>query len=67
MPRAEIKWVIYLIGLGGALVTYAHVQFATKTEVREVKETVIQNDKKTNDAIARIDGRVYEIWKEIVK
>lgn len=56
MPRAEIKWVIYLIGLGGALVAYAHVQFATKAEVKEVKTS-----------IEKMDSRIYDIWKEIVK
>jgi bacteriorhodopsin len=54
--RAEIKWFLYAVGLGMALIGYAHVQFATKTEVKDVKDTV-----------SKMDTRIYEIWKEVVK
>jgi bacteriorhodopsin len=54
--RSEIKWVLYLVGLGMSLVAYAHFTFATKPEVKEVKNT-----------IERMDNRIYEIWKEVVK
>ena len=53
--RAEIKWFIYALGLGMGLVAYAHVQFATKTEVKEVKSTV-----------EKMDERIYDIWKVVV-
>jgi hypothetical protein len=51
MPRSEIKWAIYLIGLGMALVVYAHAQFATKDEVKDVKTTV-----------HKMDDRIYDLW-----
>jgi len=53
--RAEIKWFIYALGLGMGLVAYAHVQFATKYEVKEVKSTV-----------EKMDERIYDIWKVVV-
>lgn len=53
--KAEIKWAIYLIGLGMALVTYAHVQFATKSEVKEVK-----------DSVSKMDARIYDMWVKLV-
>ena len=52
----EIKYVLYLLGLGASLVAYAHSAFSTKEEVRTVKDTV-----------QKMDERVYEIWKEVVK
>jgi bacteriorhodopsin len=51
MPRSEIKWAIYLVGLGMALVVYAHAQFATKDEVKEVKVSV-----------RTMEGRIYDLW-----
>ena len=54
--RSEIKYAIYLIGLGLSLIAYAHSQFATKQEINDVKVQV-----KT------MDERIYEIWKVVVK
>lgn len=54
--KNEIKYAIYLIGLGMGLVFYAHATFTTKEETRDVKEIVI-----------RIDQRVYEMHSVIKK
>lgn len=54
--KNEIKWVLYLIGLGMALVAYGHSQFATKSEMVDVKTKV-----------ETMDARIYEIWKAVVK
>jgi bacteriorhodopsin len=47
--KNEIKYALYLMGLGFCLIAYAHSQFATKSTVE------------------KMDDRVYEIWKEVVK
>jgi hypothetical protein len=54
--RGEVKYVLYLIGLGMGLVAYAHSQFSTKAELQTVKTTV-----------EKMDERIYQIWKEVVK
>jgi bacteriorhodopsin len=51
MPRSEIKWAIYLIGLGMGLVMYAHAQFATKAEVKDIKTSV-----------GKMEDRIYDLW-----
>lgn len=50
--KKEIQYVLTLVGLGASLVAYAHVTFATKSEV-EVLHTIIE----------KIDQRVYDIHK----
>jgi bacteriorhodopsin len=47
--KDEIKYALYLLGLGVTLVAYAHATFATKSTVE------------------KMDDRVYEIWKVVVK
>jgi len=54
--RNEIKYVLYLVGLGASLVAYAHVTFATKSEVENIR-----------DILRTIDQRVYDIHTEIIK
>lgn len=54
--RDEIKYAIYMLALGASLVVYAHANFSTKEETSSVKSTV-----------EKMDERVYEIWKEVVK
>jgi hypothetical protein len=54
--KNEIRYTLYVLGLGASLVAYAHSQFATKTRVERIE-----------DAVKRVDERVYEIWKEVVK
>lgn len=52
--KNELKYAIYMIGLGMTLVIYAHSEFSTKREVESLK-TVIE----------RIDQRVYDIHSRI--
>lgn len=52
--KTEIKYALYLIGLGMSLLMYAHAEFSTKKEVDSLK-TVVD----------RIDQRVYDIHKAI--
>lgn len=48
--KNEIKYAIYMIGIGMSLVLYAHTEFSTKREVETLKSI-----------IERIDQRVYDI------
>ena len=52
--KNEIKYVLYLIGLGMSLVMYAHTEFSTKREVEGLRSV-----------IDRIDQRVYDIHAKI--
>jgi len=54
--RSEIKYVLYLVGLGASLVAYANFTFATKEEVRDIKSM-----------LRTIDQRVYDIHSELIK
>jgi len=54
--KNELKYVLYLITLGASLVSYAHFTFATKYEVRNIREI-----------LKTIDQRVYDIHLEIIK
>ena len=47
--KDDLKYALYLIGVGMTVVVYAHATFATKSTVE------------------KMDERIYEIWKEIVK
>ena len=38
--KAEIKWFIYCMTLGGSLIAYAHSQFATKDSIRMIHKDV---------------------------
>ena len=50
----DIKYALYLLGLGMALVAYAHANFATKGEIREGKEAQLRE----NDAIIKRLDRI---------
>jgi hypothetical protein len=50
--RQELKYVLYLVGLGASLIAYAHSTFATKDSIKTIAERV-----KT------IDDRVYDIHR----
>ena len=50
----EVKHTLYLLGLGMALVAYAHANFATKGEIREGKEAQLRE----NDAIIKRLDRI---------
>lgn len=52
--KNEIKYAIYMVGLGMTLVIYAHSEFSTKREVESLKLV-----------IDRIDGRVYDILSKV--
>lgn len=54
--RNELKYAIYLIGLGMSLVVYAHTTFATKHSVESLSQK-----------IEKIDHRIYEIWTKVVR
>jgi bacteriorhodopsin len=38
--KNEIKYALYLIALGFSLVAYAHLNFATKDSVSEMKQDI---------------------------
>lgn len=38
--KNEIKYAVYLIVLGASLVAYAHSNFATKDDVKEMKQDI---------------------------
>lgn len=40
--KNEIKYAIYLMGLGLSLVAYAHSQFATRTTVEEMDRRIYE-------------------------
>lgn len=48
--RSEIKYGLYIIALGISLTVYAHQNFATKEEVKDLKQV-----------LNKIDQRVYDI------
>ena len=50
--RNEVRWTIYLMGLGMSLVAYAHYTFATKSLVERMF-----------NKIDRIDDRVLKIYE----
>ena len=52
LVREEFRFGVWLIGLGIALIAYAHATFATKDEMRTVK-----------DVLKTLDQRVYDIHK----
>lgn len=54
--RDEVKWITFLIGIGVSLTVFAHKNFATKEEVRNLK-----------DILKTIDQRVYDIHTRIIK
>jgi hypothetical protein len=49
--KEEIKFILFLLGLGGSLVAYAHATFATKTSAQEIK-----------DDVKDIRIMVYDLW-----
>lgn len=53
--RAELKWFIYIIGLGMSLVAYAHFTFATKSMIDLIY-----------DKLKTIDQRVYDMHNSII-
>lgn len=53
--RDELKWMIYCLALGITLTAYAHQQFATRDDVRDMK-----------DILTILDQRVYEIHTEMI-
>ena len=57
--KSEIKYSLYLIGLGATLIAYGHTQFQTKYEARAIKEQVVEN----KEFLKRIDSRIYDLWK----
>jgi hypothetical protein len=38
--RREIKSFLYIMGLGASLVAYAHANFATKSDVAEMRQDI---------------------------
>lgn len=65
--RSEIKWFLYALGLGCAIVGYAHVTFATNNHVNKVEQNLKEKDVSIEKTIATMDNRIYEIWKAVVK
>lgn len=49
--KNEIKYAIYMLGLGATLLAYAHANFATKSVVEANTDRIIEMDK-----------RIYDIW-----
>ena len=50
--KTEIKHALYLIGLGMALVAYAHANFATKQMVKDARAA---RDREADSIINRLD------------
>lgn len=53
--KNEIRYALYILTLGVSLTVYAHQSFATKDEVKDIKDT-----------LKIMDGRIYDIHKFIV-
>ena len=54
--RDEFKWIMFTMGLGVSLTVFAHQNFATKEEVRSLKEI-----------LKTIDQRVYDIHLKVIE
>lgn len=53
--KEEIKYFVWIFGLGAALVIYAQATFATRHSVRSVR-----------DVLETIDQRVYDLHSKLI-
>ena len=49
----EIKFTLYILGLGVSIMAYAHGVFAEKSSIKEL-----------SNKIDRIDQRIFEMYKD---
>ena len=54
----DIKYALYLLALGMALVAYAHANFATKGEIREGKEAQLRENDTIIKRLDRIESKL---------
>jgi len=62
--QEEFKSIIYWVGLGVALVAYAHSNFATSSELKEIKEEVRWHASK--DDIKRLERKIDGLTKYLL-
>lgn len=55
MKHEDLKYILFLVGLGASLVVYGHTTFATKDRVKD-----------NTEILKVIDQRVYDIHKKII-
>lgn len=63
--REQIKWGLYLIGLGCGLTAYAHLNFATKTRVQRIEDKL--EAVSTRDDVKEVKLEVSNLRKEILE
>lgn len=66
--REEIKYFVYVIGLGVSLVTYAHFNFATSSRVQKVEEKIEglatrQDVKDVKEELTGLRKEIIELYK----
>lgn len=59
--QTEIRHTFYLIGLGIALVAYAHANFSTKTMVIQIKDAQIRENDGIIKRLERIEQKIDSI------
>ena len=58
--RKDIKWVIYLIGLGASLVVFAENKFVTKDMMGLIMDKLVSIE----THVKTLDKRIYDLNKD---
>jgi bacteriorhodopsin len=61
MRASDIKFIIYIISLGAALVAYGHSTFSTKHHVKTLSTKLDRDFDKMQRLLERVDDRLYRV------
>lgn len=66
--REEIKWMIYCVGLGVALISYAHTNFATAKKVNQIEKELkeIQIDIAKKHDIQKVEEKIDKLLFRLI-